>query len=376
MVWRAVYAPYLRSVGITPGLYGVLGSVYSVSSLVGMAVSSFAIARIGLVKTLAMTTIFRGLTLAGFGATKEFSIFILLAFVNGFVASMNLIALEVYISYLFPRERLEHAYSYLYAAMHVSGAVGAFLAFLPEYISSSLGVEKVLCYAATMLITGALMALTTVFLLGVEEPREGLAKDRSLGLTALAKDFLRLGRVLSVILLTEVLIAWGAGISIYNIDYYFMLKYGIGSTGIGMLHGFEEIGLTLLTLSMPLASKLLGGGLRTYIVVSSTSIPLLLSMTIVNSFWIALAIFVARTMLMNAASPLFTAFVARVVDPSARPRAFSLISIARTLTTAPARALGGYLLSIDIEAPLRITACFYTVALLILAMRYWKTRGD
>ncbi len=374
MTWRAVYAPYLKSVGVSPSLYGVLGSTYSLSGLIGMAVSSIVIARIGLVRTLIMTTLLRGFALAGFGATKEFSIFMALAFVNGFAASINFIALEVCVSYLFPREKLEHAFSYLYAAMHASGAIGSFLAFLPEYISSNLGVEKVLCYAATMIIAGTFAAMVAGLLLRIEEPRVGLDRDRGFRLPTLARDFLSLGRALSVILLVEILIAWGAGISIHNIDYYFMLKYGTGSTGIGMLHGFEEIGLTLLTLSMPLVSKVLGGGLRTYVIVSSTSIPLLVSMTLVSSFWIALAIFVARTVLMNAASPLFTAFVAKVVHPSARPRAFSLISIARTLTVAPARVVGGYLLSIDLEAPLRITACFYTAALLVLALRYWNAR--
>ncbi len=77
---------------------------------------------------------------------------------------------------------------------------------------------------------------------------------------------------------------------------------------------------------------------------------------------------------MNVASPLYTAFLMYIVPAEHRGKVSSLIGIARRIAIIPGRSLGGYLLEVDLELPLRLTALLYTIALGLLAV--WFRREE
>ncbi len=330
---------------------------------------SFVVDRIGFVKTITISTALLGVLQAVVGVSKNLIVLAVAIFFLSFVRSINTLAIETYVSYVYPR-RLEEAYSYLYAVLNIAWAVGAFLAFLPDYLANAMGMGRVAIYSYSMVLCGTIVAILSIPLSMLEEARDASSHRKSFRETL--RVFPIVGRAIGWILISEVLIGFGAGLSIHNIDYYLVLKYRVGSSGTGLLHGLEALGLSLLMLAMPRLSARTGGAVRTYVLVASTSIPLLLALTMVNSYPIAVALFAARTILMNAASPLFTAFVAKIVDPRHRAHALSILSLANTISRIPARSLGGYLMAIDIEAPFRITAMIYSVALSLLALRYWR----
>lgn len=165
----------------------------------------------------------------------------------------------------------------------------------------------------------------------------------------------------------------GASLAIHNANYYFVLKYGVGSGELGTLQFFESLGMGVLMLTMPKLSELVGNPLKTYAYVASTSLPLLVAITYVDNYYLAMALFVARTVIMNVASPLFTAFTMSILPKEHRGKALSLMNIVRDLVSIAGRGFGGYLLSINLEYPFRVTTGVYCVALTYLLLAFRNT---
>ncbi len=109
--------------------------------------------------------------------------------------------------------------------------------------------------------------------------------------------------------------------------------------------------------------------------VTGSSVPLLVAMTLVDNYPVAATLYLARSVLMNVANPLYNAFIMRLVPMELRGTASALLSLSWTIPAGIGRAVGGLLLDIDLELPLRLTALLYTIALAILALFFHNHTG-
>ncbi|MCE4625447.1 MAG: MFS transporter, partial [Desulfurococcales archaeon] len=178
-----------------------------------------------------------------------------------------------------------------------------------------------------------------------------------------------------LIVAIEVAIGFGAAMSIHNIDYYFAAKYNVNSAQLGTVVGLQQLAMAALMLYMPRLSDRVGGPLKVYIAVSSASVPLLIAMTFTNNFILAASLFLIRSVLMNVATPLFDAFVMRLVPRDLRGIASSILSLSWTLPAGGGRAVGGWLLDKNLELPLRLTAAIYAAAIAALAAMFRDELG-
>lgn len=71
---------------------------------------------------------------------------------------------------------------------------------------------------------------------------------------------------------------------------------------------------------------------------------------------------------MNVASLLYTAFLMSIIPLEHRGKTSSILGIARRIAIIPGRSIGGYLLEINLELPLKTTAVLYTLGLRLLAI--------
>ena len=286
------------------------------------------------------------------------------------------IPFEVLVSRVVEKEKYHYAYPYINALTQIGNAIGAYSGWIPELTSKLYGVSILELYRYTILLS----AFTTLLLIPLlKKVREKYSIPRkveaSKGLTSILKGIPgSVWKTIGKLALSQVLIGLGASISIHNISYYFILKYGVGSGGLGTLFGSENLVMALLMLILPRISEKLGGSLKTYIILSSTSIPLLITLTLVNNYYLAITLFIARTVLMNVVHPLFTAFTMSIVPAEHRGKTSSIIGLAWQIPTVPGRSIGGYLLQVDLEAPLRITAILYACALTYLALAFRKSK--
>ncbi len=362
-LYWVVIAPYLKELGFTPLEYGVLGSLTSLSALVSISISGWFIDKYGSKPLLYSSLVMRVL---GFllMSTGNFQLIYTASAIIGFSGSLAWISFDVLVSHVIRVDEYHYGYSYLMALSSLGNAIGAYLGWVPTILIENQVLAKIQAYKYTMLLTTVSVPIDVLILYKVDEktPRKEL-REKAGGAAKLPintlKTLLRIG-------VAETLIALGAAISIHNIDYYFILKYNVGSGGLGTLYGTERLILALMMFYLPNISERIGGSLRTYVYVSSTSIPLLLAMTFINNYIIAVTLFVIRSVLMNAASPLLTAYTMTIIPPGHRGKITSILNLARRLAMIPGRSIGGYLLGLNLELPLRITAALYTTGLSIL----------
>ncbi len=367
-----VGAPFLRAIGFSPLEYGVLGSVMASAGLVSTGISGWLVDRYGSKKiiylSLAMTITSNILFVTG----NYLLIYVSVALL-GLAGAMTWIPLDVLVSHITSKELYHYVYPYLMSLSAFGGAIGSYTGWIPRIIVDQGLMSEVEAYRLSILLSTILYIPCLILVYKVKVDVDSLGRSLS-GF----KSFLDIPRELASIIVKlavpEILIGFGAALSIHNISYYFMLKYNIGSGGLGTLFGTEQLVMAALMLLLPRLREKLGGSLKTYVVLASTSIPLLVAITFLANYYVAIALYVTRTVLMNVASPLYTAFIMYIVPAEHRGKVSSIIGVARRIAIIPGRSLGGYLLEVDLELPLRLTALFYSIALGLLAV--WFRREE
>lgn len=362
LIW-SVLAPYLRGLGYSGSQYGLMGgtSVFSgaIFTLLGGTLSdkygSRRILLVGfLLQSLALLLI----------STGELYVVASGFFINGMANGFGWVAQQTLLARTGRDEKLHYTFSYVSAASTLGGGIGSFMGWIPVMASGAHSISLLEAYRYTIMFAAIIPIATIPVLLTIRERLRAGASERYSVLGAAR----RFTRRFYIIALTNILIGFGAAMSIHNIDYYFAAKYNVTSAGLGSVLGLQQLLMAILMIQMPKIADRVGGVLRLYLAVSYSSVPLLVAMTLVNNFTIASGLYLVRSILMNVANPLFNAFVMRLVPLDLRGTASAFLSLSWTLPAGGGRAVGGWLLDKDLELPLRATAVFYTVALTILAV--------
>ncbi len=365
-----VSAPYLKLLGFSPVEYGVLGSLTTAVSLTSVLLTGWLTDRYR-ASTLVLAALLLESASYALMSLGLRPLIYLASALTGMSGALFTIPIEVLVSRVTSKERFHYSYTYLYASMSFGNAVGAILGWVPERLGTALAAGTLESYRYCLLIVALLNPLPALFLLGLREEVSAASKHgSSVNLRDVTSTFKALGQAFYKLLVFEGLITLGASLAIHNANYYFVLKYGVGSGELGTLQFFESLGMGALMLTMPKLSERVGDPLKTYAYVAFTSLPLLIAITYVNNYYLAMALFVARTVIMNVASPLFTAFTMSILPKEHRGKALSLMNIIRDLVSIAGRGFGGYLLSVNLEYPFRITTGVYCVALTYLLIAF------
>ncbi len=368
ILW-AIYAPYLRLLGYSATIYGfIAGSgvvVSAVSSLIAGilsdAIGSKRIAFYGLLlNILSYLLIYLG----------EFWSLLLASMLNGFSSGFYYTAYTVLVSKSTSSDKLHYAYSYTMASSIMGDALGLYLGWIPVITSNYTGIPLLTCYRY-MVLSPVFIAVLSIYILEryIHEKTTRKANLASFDrLKELLYEYKHLPRGLYILIVSEAIIGFGAAMSIHNIDYYFTLKYGVTSGELGSVLGTQQLLMALLMFKLPGFVKRVGDVVKTYLVVTTPSIPLLIAMTYTNDYLVASIIYIIRSILMNLANPLFNALSMQITPENLRGRAASLLSLPWTLLGGLGRGVGGRLMDIDVELPLRITALLYVIGLSIIAV--------
>ncbi|MEB3773777.1 MAG: MFS transporter [Desulfurococcales archaeon] len=354
LLW-SVQAPFLRSLGYSGAEYGLLGGIGVVSGALSTMAAGILSDRFGARKVLTLGVCIYGLSLLliSRGTLPALILgFTLLGASNGFYWTSN----KALLARLGDDETLHYNLSYYAAAGSLGGALGSFLGWAPVYVSRVMGWELVDAYRASIRIIALTALIAAPLALRVEEARGGGGTNIMGIVRGIRGPFMRLA-------VLEMVIGFGAAMSIHNIDYYFALKYGVTSGELGSVFGVQQMVMGLLMLKLPGLSDRLGGPLKVYLLVTLSSIPLLIGMTLTSNYLLASTLYLVRSILMNVATPLFEAFALSLVPRSFRGVASSILSLSWTLPASGGRVVGGYLLDINVELPLRLTALLYTISL-------------
>ncbi len=361
LLW-SVLAPYLRGLGYSGSQYGLMGSTAVLSGALFTLLGGTLSDRYGSKKILVVGLVLQSIALLLISTGEAYTVAAGF-FLNGMANGFGFVAQQTLLARTGKDEELHYTFSYVSAASTLGGGVGSFLGWVPVLVSKSYGTPLLEAYKYTIVAAAIIPIATIPIILTIQERLETSVAKRYSILGA-AKKFTRR---FYIVAFTNMLIGFGAAMSIHNIDYYFAAKYNVNSASLGSVLGLQQLIMAALMTQMPKIADRVGGVLRVYLAVSYSSVPLLIAMTLVNSFPIASGLYLVRSILMNVANPLFNAFVMRLVPLELRGTASAFLSLSWTIPAGGGRAVGGWLLDKDLELPLRATAVFYTIALTILA---------
>jgi len=363
----SVIPPFLRLIGFTGSLYGIYGMISVFASLIGTLTGGFIADYLGIKKLFYISII---LIISGFIliSTAEVENIFIGGGLSGLGSSFLYMAFVVLASKMFPDERLAESFSYIMGISSIGSGLGLVMGWIPVIYGISFSKELFSVYRYSILFSAFMMSTSIFVLHNILFNEDALIKKKTyIEKRSLDKKLLIIFIKFSLI---NILTSFGAGLSIQNIDYYFVLKYKTSSGELGSILGLQNILMGLLMFLMPLLSRRFGGPLTTYVIISSPSIILILLMTFTDNLLIASIIYIVRTILMNVANPLYIAFQMRLIPRDLRGRASSVLSIGWQIPAGLGRYVGGYLLDIDLELPLRLTTLLYTMSLLMLVVLF------
>ena len=241
---------------------------------------------------------------------------------------------------------LEKAFGYISASSLLGSAFGSAIVLL----LSPLANKYFLTYLSCLILTALSLPLPLLL------PRGGEVKERRKG---------KIDRRVLTILTFDTIIAFGAAAGIWTFDFYLIKKYGVSLKEIAFLYLLESLLQALGSYVSPHVAERVGT-LRTYFMFTIPATLLVLAISFTNDFALAYSLFILRTALMNAANPLLQALLAKLAPKEALGSVSSVNAVLWNLSGFFGKNVGGTLMTIDLEAPLRLTFVCYSFALTFL----------
>ena len=217
-------------------------------------------------------------------------------------------------------EERTYLFSLNFGLSTLAGAGGSLLAGqLPGWFASALRVsaEGALAYRAVLLASLAAGSFSILPLLFIRENRPPATEDPGSNVFGNALQALRTPMVRRLAL-PNFLIGIGAAILIPYMNVFFRTKFAISNSWLGVLFSLSALMTAAGTIAGPRLSENLGGKVRAVVAVQAVSVVFLLLLGFWPGLLLAGCAFVVRGMLMNMATPLYSAFAMEQAPESAK----------------------------------------------------------
>lgn len=159
--------------------------------------------------------------------------------------------------------------------------------------------------------------------------------------------------------LVNVIIGFGAGMSIPYLNLYFTDRFHASTVVVGSLFAMSNVVLSIGALLAPWLVRRIGQ-MRTIAGTVGASLVFLLVMAFTDSLPVAAVAFWMRAGLMMCSTPITDKFCLELVPPERRSVAHNAFQMAWTGAWAVSTAIGGWLIQTSgFRLPMILTACAY-----------------
>lgn len=171
-------------------------------------------------------------------------------------------------------------------------------------------------------------------------------------------------------ILVQVIIGFGAGLSIPYLNLYFVDRFHASTVVVGNLFAVSNIVLSIAALLAPALARRIGP-LRTVLLTNGISPVFLILMAFTHNIGLAALAFWARTGLMMCSSPITNQFCLELVPEEHQSLAQNVFQMAWTGAWACSTALGGRLIqSQGYTLPMLLTAACYLAYVAFFAVSF------
>lgn len=344
--------PYLKHIGLSPQEVGLLQLASSIALSASLIPAAFLADKFGRKKIAqsSLVPILPGFLIVLYAPGFNYMLvgFVLIGIGNAIAG----VTLNPLIADVTPRDKLDLVGSLSQILWLAGASIGMALSWVPQLIANS---HSLLDAYRTFMLYGGIIAATSFLLL---LPVRDNVKPSE-------KSVLGFSRETIIFTVLSAITGLGAGASIQLINYYFMTKFGVEAGELGTRMLVETLLMIPFTSLAPIISSRLGT-LKAVVALQLASIPLLVATAQAPSFLTAAAFFTLRTVLMNAANPLFWSLTMKIIGPEERSRYTMLNILASQIATGTGSAIGGTLMNINLDSPLYLTASIYLVQTALL----------
>ncbi len=346
-----IYPVYLRDLGLSGVEFGGLGAISSfmagvVSLTFGRAADGMRVKRSLIALETASAPLFL-LVLPG-----KMHYLILYSLLGGTIFSASWIAMNVLVSRC--ASDVEGEYPLVMAAQSLGVAAGGAMGWIPKLMAR--GGPLLPLYRQVILWLPLAYVLGVAILLGVEEPEPPARGAARIVLRPFAR-----------VLVVDLLIGLGAGITVHNFDFYLAKKFGVTSAELGTLMLIENALMGLFNLRAKWFAVRTGGPVNLYLISSIPAVVLLALIPFLGSWELVVVVAAARTVLMNIVNPIYSAALLRAFGPRLYGTLTGSRSLVWSFSIAPGRLLGGMMLDVYLDLPLFVTSAIYSIALALVA---------
>ncbi len=311
--WQLFFNFYVLQSGYSREFLGLVNSMPSAAALVfGLLIGRLS-DRIGRKSALVIGIAGSTVCMLAEVSVRVPDLIVIAAFLNGIFNSLFLVSQAPLMMKLSSGQNRTMLFSLNYGLQTISGAVGSvFAGQLPAIFGGLLSVpaHSAAAYQA-VLVTTLLLGATSLLPLWLMKEPAAQAEPR----TAAGGDRPTPGRLSSSLLaltarlaVPQVIIGFGAAILIPYMNVFFKDRFSISDSALGFLFSLSSLLIGVGSLAVPHFSTRLGGKIRAIIVTQGVSLGFLLLAGFAPVLWLSAAGYLLRTMLMNMASPLYSAF--------------------------------------------------------------------
>jgi MFS family permease len=342
---------YLKSIGYTGVFVGSFMFVLGISASALLIPFGMISDRVDRRKIMALGITFVSMAISLVIASTDMNVLLLAACIWGIGNAMYTPCISSILADKINPEEMEHTYTYQALLNSFFYGTSALIGWIPELLVSMGGYELSSAYRLSMVWLVPLGIASLI----------PLAKVRKVAPSNGARRFvLSKNRDVLKLTLTQVVIGFGAGLSIPMLSYYMSARFGVESGPIGTLNAAVSfIAIPFYFLVPVIAHKL--GTIRAITLPQLVSIPLLLGMTVSPAFVPAAVFFTFRQIFMNMSAPLVTAFTMRIAKPEERGTVNAMTNVAWRVPNSGATQMGGYLFDVGLNIPLYGTSLIYLI---------------
>ena len=351
-----VFAIYIKDVGMTEAVVGDVEGALALAGAITCLVLPPLVARMGYRALIVMAALALGLSRLGQAfAPTAFAVVglgLLYGIGDGTMQTLGI----AFLSEAAPARARTHLFTVDYTLRVGSMFVGALLGgFIPAALAGA-GVGETMGLRVAIVAAGVLILASIIPALAIEHthPAGSLVSYR-----AALKGFTSWGRMVRL-LIPEVIISFGAGLSIPFVALF--LRHQLGATvgQIGMIQAASSIGMAVAAFGSPwLARKL--GHVGAVVAMELLSLPFLVAVPLATGLPFAATMLLFRSVLMNMSWPVYNQLSTEGVPSAERPFVVGWVRCGWAVAWLGGSVLGGRLMQYSYTLPWYLTGVLYAI---------------
>jgi len=341
---------------LPPVQAGYVGSVMGLS-LVGLSIPFGILAdRYGRRKMLIVGNVCASLSLMGFALTTGFSFYLLIAFLEGTGEAAYAVSVSALIADRAGDAKRTAAFSLQAFLGWIAGAIGGFI-LSSLYLLQGVGLGTREAHIVLYVVVGLLNLSITPLIFKVRESATFEGRKEVLPRKS--------SKVLAKFLSYSVFIAFGAGLFVPIMGFWFSRAYGVSDVVSGPVLGVTYLVTAFAVFMSPrLASKL--GLVKATVLTQGSSMIFMVVIPSSGGFAAASSLYLVRVFLMNLSNPLTQSLIMGLVSPDERGMASGITASLWRLPNAFSQIIGYVLIDMgQLGLPFYLATVLYAFGISI-----------